>query len=279
MTDPNANVTVHFPQGNDVIVQADKTGHFTATSNTAYQPTGKMVSVRAVLGNVVKSVQKLFDKTHSKPVVTETDHGGPVTVTGYGILGSTVSVTFPDGSIIPAPVNRDGTYVCHDPKVFPPSGLISVVDISADHEKSDANTVMFTQTKGPDIAPFMRTPGCGIQGLNNGFFRFRGKTTSGVKVELTYLNQFNKEVHVQVLYANADGYFEATSDVAMPPNGHVITFAYFNGIHGEGHITYILLIDKKGALSAFYLSYWCAFIKYCNTASFNGLNVPLGGFV
>jgi hypothetical protein len=232
VTDPNATVTVHFPQGNDVVVKADASGHFTATSKTAYQPTGKMISVKAMLGSAVKSVQKLFNQVLSKPVVTETDHGGQVTVKGYGIPGTTVSVTFSDGSVVPAQVQNDGTYTCRDPKLFPASGPVSVIDTSSDHEKSDANSTTFTQTKGPDIAPLMRTPGCGIQPLNNGHFALRGKTTPGAKVELIYFNQNNQKIGVQVVPVDSEGYFEASSNLAMPNNGHVVVVAFMNNING-----------------------------------------------
>ncbi|MDR0478535.1 MAG: BapA prefix-like domain-containing protein, partial [Burkholderiaceae bacterium] len=114
---PGDTVTVTYPDGSSTSGTADANGNFSETSNTA-QTTGNVtVTDTNPANNQSNSTSETW--TDTTPPMTpavggiEQNPDGTLTVTGAAGAaepGSTVTVTFPDGSSVAGTVNADGSY-------------------------------------------------------------------------------------------------------------------------------------------------------------------------
>lgn len=114
-TDPDAVVTVTFPDATAQTVTADAGGAFSVTS-AARQPAGDVVTT-TLNDDGLTSTQidkEAIADTFPPAAVTITSSNvgadGNLTVSGSGEAGATVTVTMPDGSTVTALVAVDGTF-------------------------------------------------------------------------------------------------------------------------------------------------------------------------
>ncbi len=111
--EPGAEITITFPDGSTGTTIIDSDGNFTVTSDTP-QTTGNITGTQTdALNNTNNDLFSFVDTTPPEPPTIDTmtpNPDGTVNVSGTGEPGSTVTVTFPDGSTGTAVVDENGNY-------------------------------------------------------------------------------------------------------------------------------------------------------------------------
>lgn len=114
---PRAKVKVDFPGGTSKTVTADADGRYRATSDGDVPGGDIVVTQTGMPGAAGKPVRRPYvDTVAPTPMKVTIDsmrtdgNSGVVTVTGYTIGGSTVTVTFPDGTTVSTTADDRGKY-------------------------------------------------------------------------------------------------------------------------------------------------------------------------
>ncbi len=203
-TEPGATVKITFPDGTSATVTAGTNGAYTATS-TKPQPSGSVsVSATDAAGNTSPAAVSTFtDKTAPlTPVGTAVtpNVNGTLTVAGSAEPGSTVKVTFPDGTTASVTAGATGTYTATSaaPQT---SGAVSVKATDASGNTSTAAAATFTDTTAP-AAP----AGTALTPNTNGTLTVSGNAEPGSTVKVTF-----PDGTVASVTAAANGTYAATS--------------------------------------------------------------------
>ncbi|UXR47836.1 Rib/alpha-like domain-containing protein [Staphylococcus simulans] len=112
--EPGSTVTVAFPDGSTVTTKVDKDGNWKVDVPEAVTLKDGD-NVKAVItdeaGNVSKeTVTPVKDTVAPKAPVVNVIHAGDKVVTGTAEPGTTVTVTFPNGTVVTVKVGQDGTW-------------------------------------------------------------------------------------------------------------------------------------------------------------------------
>jgi hypothetical protein len=161
-------VTVTYPDGSTVITTAGSDGSYSTTS-AAPQTSGEVTATDTdPAGNVSPPADATYTDTTAPlaPGVNLTPNSdGSITVSGTAEPGSTVHITFPDGSTGSATVGPDGTYSANSG----PSeggGNVTVTDTDPAGNTSPATTVVYTPNGDGGTTP--TTPGTTSNDGNGG---------------------------------------------------------------------------------------------------------------
>ena len=205
--EPGSTATVTFPDGTAKTVPVDSAGNYTATS-LAPQTSGVVgVTVKDVAGNVSPATTGTYADT-TAPVaptlVTTVNPDGTLKVSGTGEPGTSVKVTFPDGTFVNATVAANGAYTATSatPQT---TGNVTAVDTDAAGNASSTVTSTFTDTSAP-LAPTATT-----SANANGTLTVAGTGEPGSTVTVTFPDGTTAVVHVA-----ANGSYTATSATAQP---------------------------------------------------------------
>uniref|UniRef100_UPI003132D23D Rib/alpha-like domain-containing protein n=1 Tax=Staphylococcus simulans TaxID=1286 RepID=UPI003132D23D len=112
--EPGTTVTVTFPDGSTVTTKVDKDGNWKVdvpTNVTLKDGDTVKVVITDEAGNVSKeTVTSVKDTVAPEAPVVNGIHTGDKVVTGTAEPGTTVNVTFPDGTTVTVKVGQDGTW-------------------------------------------------------------------------------------------------------------------------------------------------------------------------
>ncbi len=191
-----------FPDGSTATVPVAANGSYSATSATP--PTSGAVTAVAkdAAGNSSPPANAAFTDTTAPaaPTLTTTPNAnGTLTVSGVGEPGSTVKVTFPDGTTANAPVAANGTYTATS-LAAPPSGNVTAVDKDAAGNLSPVTTAAYTDATAP-LAPTQTTTA-----NPNGTLTVAGTGEPGSTATVTFPDGTTKVVPV-----DSAGNYTATS--------------------------------------------------------------------
>jgi hypothetical protein len=120
---PGATVTVTWPDGSTSVTKADASGHYTAESLTV-QPNGAVTAVgTSATGAASPSATAIYTDTTPPAAptlaVADANHNGRPEATGTAEPGSTVTLTWPDGTTSPVTADATGQYTVEAPTVQP----------------------------------------------------------------------------------------------------------------------------------------------------------------
>ncbi len=211
--EPGSTVTVTFPDGSTGTAIVAASGNFSVTSATPQTSGNVFTSQKDVANNISPAVTDVYTDTTAPlaPVATSVANpNGTLTTSGTGEPGSTVTVTFPDGStgtqLVPASGNFSVTSAT--PQT---SGNVVTTQKDAAGLVSPADTDVYADATAPlaPVATSVANP--------NGTLTTSGTGESGSTVTVTFPNGSTGTTLVQ-----PDGTFSITS--AMPQtSGNVVT--------------------------------------------------------
>ena len=154
--EPNSEVTVTFPDGQQTKATADKDGNFTAGLPKGVALKGDeelQVTAKDANGNTSETTEVTV-KDETAPDVPQVNDvtTDSKTVTGSAEPNSTVTVHFPGDKTGTATADKDGNYTVDIPEDVELNGddEISVTAADKDGNTSDAKTVTVTDTTAPD---------------------------------------------------------------------------------------------------------------------------------
>ncbi len=154
--EPNSEVTVTFPDGQQTKATADKDGNFTAGLPKGVALKGDeelQVTAKDVNGNNSETTEVTV-KDETAPDVPQVNDvtTDSKTVTGSAEPNATVTVHFPGDKTGTATADKDGNYTVDIPEDVELNGddEISVTAADKDGNTSDAKTVTVTDTTAPD---------------------------------------------------------------------------------------------------------------------------------
>ncbi|MBK5540631.1 Ig-like domain repeat protein [Pseudomonas sp. TH07] len=177
-----STVSVTYPDGTSGTALVDATGHYSATSTTAQSSGNVSVSATDVAGNTSPPTTSAYTDTTAPqaPSQTLTTHpDGTLTVAGSGEPGSTINVTYPDGTSGTALVDASGHYSTSSSTVQT-SGTVSVTATDAAGNTSAANASSYIDTTAP------LAPGESISSNPDGTLTVSGTAEPGSTVSVTY---------------------------------------------------------------------------------------------
>ncbi|MBL1256118.1 Ig-like domain-containing protein, partial [Methylocystis sp. Sn-Cys] len=147
--EPGSTVTLTWPDGTTSSVTADASGQYTVEAPTV-QPTGPVTATATdINGNVGPAASTIFIDPPTLAVSDANANGLPEAA-GVAGPGSTVTVTWPDGSISTTVVDAAGQYAVEAPTVQP-SGLVTATATDLAGEVSPATTATYTDTTPPAL--------------------------------------------------------------------------------------------------------------------------------
>ncbi|MDJ0450376.1 Ig-like domain-containing protein [Methylocystis sp. JR02] len=147
--EPGSTVTLTWPDGTTSSVTADASGQYTVEAPTV-QPTGPVTATATdINGNVGPAASTIFIDPPTL-AVSDADADGLPEAAGVAGPGSTVTVTWPDGSISTTVVDAAGQYAVEAPTVQP-SGLVTATATDLAGEVSPATTATYTDTTPPAL--------------------------------------------------------------------------------------------------------------------------------
>ena len=152
--EPGSTITVAFPDGSTGSTTVAPDGTWSVTSATPQSTGAVTVTQTDIAGNTSSSTSTGFTDTTPPVAPTQTvtpNADGTLTASGTGEPGSTVAVTFPDGSTGTATVAPNGTWsvTSATPQT---SGTVSASQTDAAGNTSPVSSSSFTDTT-PPLAP------------------------------------------------------------------------------------------------------------------------------
>ncbi|MDK9852182.1 Ig-like domain-containing protein, partial [Staphylococcus equorum] len=143
-----STITVKFPDGSVVTGTADNQGNYAIDIPTNVDLVGKeelVVTSTDGAGNVSPETRVIVKDTTAPvaPMVNEVTSEG-TQVTGTGEVGSTITVKFPNGSVVTGMVNDQGNYVINIPSIIDlnPGDTIQVSSIDKSGNMSGTTTII-----------------------------------------------------------------------------------------------------------------------------------------
>ncbi len=226
-TDSGNTVTVTYPDGSTGTVIAGPDGTYTIVS-PPNQPTGQITAgATDPAGNTGAGTTVPFtDTTPPGPptVVVTTDPDGSVTVGGQAEPGSTVTVTFPDGSTGTSLAGPDGSYSAASPP-NQPDGTITAEATDPAGNGGTATSQPYTDITAPAAPTIVATP------ESNGTVLVTGHTDPGNSVKVIFPDGSSTTV-----VAAPDGSYSANSP-ANQPTGEVKAQAFDSSGNGSTDAT------------------------------------------
>ncbi len=201
-----STVTVEFPDGSTGTVVVAANGTWSITSDDPQTSGTVSVSQEDTAGNTsgTNDIDYADTTAPTAPVVNAPapNSDGTLTVSGTGEPGSTVTVTFPDGSTGTVVVAADGAYsVTSDTPQT--SGTVTVSQTDEAGNSSSGTDVTFTDTTPPET-PVVNEP---IPQNADGTLTVSGTGEPGSEVSVTFPDGSTGTVEV-----GADGTWSITSD-------------------------------------------------------------------
>lgn len=203
--EPNSTVNVTFPDGTTAQVTADPSGNFTVTSTTN-QPSGSVSATATDAAGLTSDpvTQYLRDgATPASPtlITTEQQPDGTLKVTGSAEPGSTVVITYPDGTTSTVTAGPDGTFATQS-ATSQPSGSIQATAADAAGNTSQPTNVNFVDSVAPS-APVVTNI---THNDPDGTMTVTGTSEPGTTVNVTFPDGTSKDVVV-----GPDGTYSVTS--------------------------------------------------------------------
>ena len=207
--EPGGTIKVTFADGSTQTVPVDETGNWTATSDTPQTSGSVSVVPCDDDGNPgAEIVLEVVDDTPPEPPTVADplpNPDGTLTVAGQGEPGSTVSVTFPDGSTEEVPVGPDGRWIATSdtPQT---SGAVSATQTDAAGNQSEPGSrdhVDQTAPRAPSLGAPVETPDATVA--------VSGTGEPGATVSVTF-----PDGSVVKALVGADGRWTAVSATAQP---------------------------------------------------------------
>ena len=229
-TSPGASVTVTFPDGSSTTVVADANGNYQASSSLPQTSGGVDIHVEDGKGNSSDAHVDYTDTTapSAPSVEVTTNADGSVTVSGSAEPGSTVTVTYPDGSTGSVVVGEDGGYSLTSPP-DQPSG-----DLTASATDNAGNTSPGTQLPYVDTTP-PGAPSIGVTENSDGGLTISGSAEAGSIVTVTF-----PDGSVGNVMADGNGHYSITTHVPQASGEVSATATDVYGNTGEpGRLAYI----------------------------------------
>ena len=146
--EPNSEVTVTFPDGTTVTGTVDKQGNYVIDLPVDKQINGNeelVVTSTDQSGNVSREARVTI-KDVTAPVAPTVNKvtSGDTKVTGTGEPGSTITVKFPNGTIVTGRADNQGNYVINIPSIIDlnPGDTIQVSSIDKSGNMSGTTTII-----------------------------------------------------------------------------------------------------------------------------------------
>jgi hypothetical protein len=154
--EPGATVTVTFPDGTTGTATVDASGHYGPLTSSAPQTSGEVATQQVDAANNASptATETVVDTTAPlTPTQFITPNpDGTLSVSGTGEPGSTVTVTFPDGSTRTAPVDANGNYGPITSEAPQTTGEVNVTQTDEGGNASPVTGVPYVDTSAP-LAP------------------------------------------------------------------------------------------------------------------------------
>jgi len=200
--EPGSTVSVTYPDGTTSTVVADASGQYSTTS--ASPQTSGAVSTTATdpAGNVSTATSGSYTDTSAPLAPSQTvtsNPDGTLTVSGSAEPGSTVSVTYPDGTTSSVVADATGHYSSASNTVQT-SGSVSVMATDAAGNSSTATAGSFTDST-PPLAPTQV-----VSANPDGTLNVSGSAEAGSTVTITYPDGSTSSALV-----DASGHYSTTS--------------------------------------------------------------------
>ncbi|WP_330565713.1 Ig-like domain-containing protein [Pseudomonas yamanorum] len=207
----NSKVKVTFSDGKSVEVPVNEKGLYSVTSATN-QPTGAVTAVAIdKAGNISLASNMAFTDTtapQAPSLAVAVNDSGAVTAKGTTEPGSTVKVTFTDGSVLDAKVNSKGDYSVTS-AANQPTGSVSAIATDKAGLPSQQAQQLYVDAMAPAV------PGLELANGKSGAIVASGIAEPGSTVKVTFPAGKGTEV-----LADEDGKYSLTS-VANQPSGTV----------------------------------------------------------
>ncbi|EPL05345.1 Ig-like domain-containing protein [Pseudomonas sp. CF161] len=200
--EPGSTLSITYPDGTSGTALVDATGHYSATSSTAQSSGTVSVSATDVAGNTSSATTRAYTDTTAPqaPSQTVTPHpDGTLTVAGSAEPGSTINVTFPDGTSGTALVDASGHYSTSSSTVQT-SGTVSVTATDAAGNTSAVDASSYVDTTAP------QAPVDSVSSNPDGTLTVSGTAEPGSTVNVTYPDGTSGTALV-----DATGHYSATS--------------------------------------------------------------------
>ncbi|AZY48419.1 hypothetical protein C0J09_04205 [Bordetella avium] len=210
VSEPGASVVVNFPGRGTARAEAAPDGGYTVSSTGPVESGAIQAVATDSHDNHSEPVRRDYLDTTAPaaPVISEVTAGptGLVTVEGRAEVGSTVTVTFPDGASKQVPVADAGTYrVTSDANQ--PSGDIKASATDKARNKSPETTQVYTDQTAPAV-PLISTVNTSPQ---TGVVTVEGTAEEDSQVKVSFPDGTSKTVS-----ADGSGHYTATSDHDQP---------------------------------------------------------------
>ena len=154
--EPGATVTVTFPDGTKKTTTANPDGSYSVPTPDGTHSGDITVTVTDPAGNQSDPTEATIDTDAPAAPKIDTANGTEVSgKPGAAEGGSTVTVTFPDGTVKTTTANPDGSYKVDTPANMPTGGQV-VVTATDPAGNTSAPTTKLLDTKAPD-APVIKT--------------------------------------------------------------------------------------------------------------------------
>ncbi|UOO81422.1 Ig-like domain-containing protein [Uruburuella testudinis] len=229
--EPGSTVTVTWPDGSTSTAVADAEGKYSVEADTV-QPEGEVSAVATdVNGNEGEKATETYsdESGPAAPTVSlsDDDNDGKPTAVGTAEPGSTVTVTWPDGSTGTAVADTEGKYSVEADAVQP-EGEVSAVATDVNGNEGEKATETYSESTAPAVAI------TGITEDTDGSISVSGTAEPGSTVVLTDTD--GKEIGSAVV--GSDGSWSIDSEGTVPAGDIKATATDVNGQEGSATETY-----------------------------------------